>query len=185
MWCNTAVNKSPIFLPYVLQCISHTNILNHSQCKDAAWEEAFYAIEEGIFYTLKRIHKSSLLIILAFWFFWVSQFWTSEELCWHLFCEGLNLNQIQRCHVPKIKRFWHDKISFWKFTSVKYIYKSLVSKYIFQILRKVTQKEVITRNLPQWHLGLIYESWPKGIPLRLFHWEAFQPVISFPLNSKR
>lgn len=110
MWCNIAVNKSPIILPYVLQCISHTHILNHSQCKDTAWEEAFYAIEERIFFTLKHIHKSSLLIILAFWFFWVSQFLTSEELCWHLFCEGLNLNQIQRCHVPTIKRFWHDKI---------------------------------------------------------------------------
>lgn len=43
----------------------------------------------------------------------------------------------------------------------------------------------ITRNLLQWHLGLTYESWPKGIPLRLFHWEAFQPVISFPSNSTR
>lgn len=42
----------------------------------------------------------------------------------------------------------------------------------------------ITKNLPQWHLGLIYESWLKGIPLMLSHWEAFQPVISFPSNSK-
>lgn len=41
------------------------------------------------------------------------------------------------------------------------------------------------RYLLQWHLDLIYESWPKGIPLRLFHWEAFQPVISFPSNIER
>lgn len=156
--------------------VYHIYILNQSQCQHAnkeALSNSNVCNRKEILYNTERlIIKTPLPIILAFWFFWVSQFLTSEELCWHLFCEGSNLSQIQRCHVPIIK--WNK---------VKYMYKSLISKYIIQIWRKTTQKEV--RNLLQWHLDLIYESWLKGIPLKLFHWEAFQPVISFPRNSTR
>lgn len=133
------MTRSPICWHYMLQCtcISHiySKLFAMSACcisnKEALSNSNVCNRKEILYNTERLIIKTPLPIILAFWFFWVSQFLTSEELCWHLFCEGSNLSQIQRCHVPIIK--WNK---------VKYMYKSLISKYIIQIWRKTTQKEV-------------------------------------------
>lgn len=133
------MTRSPICWHYMLQCtcISHIyskSIAMSAYCisnKEALSNSNVCNRKEILRNTERLIFKTPLPIISAFWFFWVSQFLTSEELCWHLFCEGSNLSQIQRCHVPIIK--WNK---------VKYMYKSLISKYIIQIWRKTTQKEV-------------------------------------------
>lgn len=133
------MTRSPICWHYMLQCtcISHiySKLFAMSACcisnKEALSNSNVCNRKEILRNTERLIFKTPLPIISAFWFFWVSQFLTSEELCWHLFCEGSNLSQIQRCHVPIIK--WNK---------VKYMYKSLISKYIIQIWRKTTQKEV-------------------------------------------
>lgn len=133
------MTRSPICWHYMLQCtcISHiySKLFAMSACcisnKEALSNSNVCNRKEILRNTERLIFKTPLPIISAFWFFWVSQFLTSEELCWHLFCEGSNLSQIQRCHVPIIK--WNK---------VKYMYKSLILKYIIQIWRKTPQNEV-------------------------------------------
>lgn len=141
MWCNIAVNKSPIILPYVLQCISHTHILNHSQFKDTAWEEAFYAIEEGIFFYTKAYPQIFLtdnfgiLVLLSLPIF--DQWGTLLAFI---------LWRIKSKSNPKMSCPYNKKILAWQNSENSPLWntcKSLISKYIIQILRKVTQKEVI------------------------------------------
>lgn len=135
------MTRSPICWHYMLQCTCISHIYSKSIAMSAccisnkeALSNSNICNRKEILYTCiteRLILKTPLPIISAFWFFWVSQFLTSEELCWHLFCEGSNLSQIQRCHVPIIK--WNK---------VKCMYKSLILKYIIQIWRKTPQNEV-------------------------------------------
>lgn len=91
---------------------------------------------------------------------------------------------------PKMSCPYNEEILTWQNHFLKVLPNICIQvshiKVHYSNLKKYhTEGKCITRNLPQWHLGLIYESWPKEIPLKLFHWEAFQPLISFPSNIER